>query len=220
MIESEIFREEKSAVTARGNFKTLLQHWRAALVVVGLTLGGTIAFYTYSTYAQRFLVNTSGFSREQASIIVAASLLIFSVIQPVYGAVSDRIGRRPLLIGFGVLGSLLTVPIMTTLSETRDPMIAFALVTGGLLICSGYTSINAAVKAELFPTEIRALGVALPYALTVAIFGGTSESVALYLKKIGREPIYFWYVSGCICISLLVYVLMSDTRSADLRATK
>lgn len=217
MIESEIFREEKSDVQARGNFKTLLQHWRAALVVVGLTLGGTIAFYTYSTYAQRFLVNTSGFSREQASIIVAASLLIFSLIQPVYGAVSDRIGRRPLLIGFGVLGSLLTVPIMTTLSETHDPMIAFALVTGGLLICSGYTSINAAVKAELFPTEIRALGVALPYALTVAIFGGTSESVALYLKKIGREPIYFWYVSGCIVISLIVYVLMTDTRSSDLR---
>jgi MHS family alpha-ketoglutarate permease-like MFS transporter len=218
MIESAIFREENSAVEARGSFETLLQHWRAALVVVGLTLGGTIAFYTYSTYAQRFLVNTSGFTREQASIIVAASLLVFALIQPVYGALSDRIGRRPLLIGFGVLGSLFTVPIMTSLSETRDPMIAFALVTAGLLICSGYTSINAAVKAELFPTEIRALGVALPYALTVAVFGGTSESVALYLKKTGHEPIYFWYVTGCICISLLVYVLMTDTRSSDLRA--
>lgn len=217
MIESEIFTNEASEESARGNFRDLILHWRAALIVVGLTLGGTVAFYTFSAYAQRFLVNTSGLARETASIVVTASLVVFTFVQPVYGAISDRVGRRPLLIGFGIFGSLFTIPIMTALANTHDPVIAFALVTAGLLICSGYTSISAAVKAELFPTEIRALGVALPYALTVAIFGGTSESLALWLKSTGREAIYFWYVSGCIAISLVVYITMTDTRTTDLR---
>ena len=129
---------------------------------------------------------------------------------------SDRIGRRPLLIGFGVLGTLLTVPLLGTLSTTRDPLLAFGLIMAALLIVSGYTSINAVVKAELFPTEIRAIGVALPYAVTVSLFGGTAEYIALYFKSIGHEPWFYWYVSGCIACSLLVYLVMPDTRKTSL----
>jgi MHS family alpha-ketoglutarate permease-like MFS transporter len=81
-----------------------------------------------------------------------------------------------------------------------------------LLIVSGYTSINAVVKAELFPAEVRALGVGLPYSLTVAIFGGTAEWLALYAKNIGHETWFYWYVSACIFISLLVYLRMKDSK--------
>ena len=219
LAESGVFARETVAVRDRGNLSTLMVHKRAALTVVGLTLGGTVAFYTYSAYAQRFLVNTSGLTREQASVTIAAALAVFAVIQPMFGALSDRIGRRPLLIAFGIFGSLCTVPLMTSLSGTHDPLQAFVLVTAGLVICSGYTSINATVKAELFPTEIRALGVALPYALTVAIFGGTAEYLALWLKSIGQEPLYFWYVSGCIALSLIIYVTMRDTGKVALEKT-
>ncbi|TAL04615.1 MAG: MFS transporter [Rhodospirillaceae bacterium] len=216
LAESAVFTNEVTALKERGSLTVLLHHWRAAMVVIGLTLGGTVAFYTYSTYAQRFLVNTSGLTREQASVVIAAALLVFISIQPIFGALSDRIGRRPLLVGFGVCGSILTVPLMTKLADAPSPLAAFTIVSAGLVICSGYTSINAAVKAELFPTEIRALGVALPYALTVAIFGGTAEYVALWLKSVGRESLYFWYVSGCIAVSLAVYLTMHDTRDAQL----
>jgi len=90
---------------------------------------------------------------------------------------------------------------------------AFFLMMLSLIIVSGYTSINALVKAELFPAEVRALGVALPYALTVSIFGGTADSLALWFKSIGREGWYYYYLTGMIGISLLVYLFMRDTKA-------
>jgi MHS family alpha-ketoglutarate permease-like MFS transporter len=143
------------------------------------------------------------------------ALLVFVVLQPLAGALSDRVGRRKLLIFFGVAGTLLTVPIMTVLAHTTNPIAAWGLMMVALLIITGYTSINAIVKAELFPTKIRALGVGLPYALTVAIFGGTAETIALALKKGGHESLYFWYVAGCIAISLITYYFMRETSASS-----
>ncbi|AOK54699.1 alpha-ketoglutarate permease [Burkholderia stagnalis] len=189
----------------------LRKHPRAVLTVVGLTIGGTIAFYTYSIYMQKFLVNTVGMSKHDATLVSAASLALFALLQPVVGWISDRIGRRPVLITFGVLGTLFTVPIMTAISHTHDAWTAFLLNMAALVIVSGYTSINAVVKAELFPAKIRALGVGFPYALTVSIFGGTAEYLALWLKQAGHETLFYWYVTAAIFCSLLVYVCMRDT---------
>ena len=194
----------------------LLGHPKAVLTVIGLTLGGTVAFYTYSIYMQKFLANTAGLSKNSATLISAATLLMFMLLQPVIGALSDNIGRRPLLIAFGVLGTLLTVPIMTAVSHSTNVWVTTALIMCALIIVSGYTSINAVVKAELFPVEIRALGVGLPYALTVSIFGGTAEYIALWLKQINHEEYFYWYVSGCILCSLLVYTFMRDTKKTSL----
>lgn len=196
-----------------------LRHYpREVAIVVGLTLGGIVSFYTYTTYAQKFLVNTAGLSREAASAVSAATLFVFVLIQPVMGALSDRIGRRPLLFGFSLVGSLITVPLMTALSTARDPWTAAALILLALLVISGYTSINGVVKAELFPTRVRAVGVGLPYALTVSIFGGTTEYLALRLKGAGHESMFYWYVSGCLLVSLCAVMLMTDTRDRDLDA--
>ena len=171
-----------------------------------------MAFYTYTTYMQKFMVNTAGFTKDTATLISSAALLVFMLLQPLMGALSDRIGRRPLLLAFGVLGTLATAPLLTALGEASDSWTAFILIMAGLVIVSGYTSINAVVKAELFPAHIRALGVGLPYALTVAIFGGTAEYVALWLKNAGHEPWFYWYVSAAIAVSLAVYVAMADTK--------
>jgi MHS family alpha-ketoglutarate permease-like MFS transporter len=119
------------------------------------------------------------------------------------------------LIGFGILGTICTVPLLTTLSHVTSQWSAFALLLIALIIVSGYTSINAVVKAELFPAEVRALGVGLPYALTVAIFGGTAEYVALWVKDWGHESYYYWYITFCIFISLMVYVFMKDTKKTS-----
>lgn len=199
----------------RGSIAALLQHPRAVLTVIGLTLGGTVAFYTYTTYMQKFMVNTAGFAKDTATLVSSAALVIFMLMQPLVGALSDRIGRRPLLIAFGVFGAAGTVPLLTALGGTRDASTAFLLIMAGLVIVSGYTSINAVVKAELFPAHVRALGVGLPYAMTVAIFGGSAEYVALWLKDAGHEAWFYWYVTACIAVSLMIYVLMPDTKKVS-----
>lgn len=212
MDESEQFANIKSQKReSAGTVRALMKHPKAVLTVVGLTLGGTVAFYTYTTYLQKFMVNTVGLPKEIVSWINFAALLIFVVLQPIAGLLSDKIGRRPLLMAFGILGTLLTAPIFFFMEKTTEPIVAFLLMMVGLIIVTGYTSINAIVKAELFPTEIRALGVGLPYALTVAIFGGTAEFIALWLKSIGMESLFYFYVAGCIAISFITYWRMDES---------
>ncbi|MDE3247851.1 MAG: MFS transporter, partial [Bacteroidota bacterium] len=207
--ETEAFKQEKQT-KGRGQLKALFQHPRAIATVAGLTLGGTLAFYTYTTYMQKFLVNTAGFTKDQSTQLSFLSLLLFALLQPAFGWLSDKTGRKPLLIGFGVLGTLCTVPLFNQLSHVGDMSSAFLLLMASLIIVSGYTSINAVVKAELFPAEVRALGVGFPYAITVAIFGGTAEYIALWAKNAGHESWFYWYVTSCIFISLLVYFFMQE----------
>ena len=212
LAETQSFARAKAEGAPKSGFLELVtRHPRETATVMLLTAGGTLAFYAYSIYMQKFLVNTSGFSRETASQINAVTLFVFMLLQPVAGALSDRIGRKPLMIAFGVAGVLLTYPIFTALETTRSPLIAGLLVMGALVIVTGYTSINAVVKAELFPAHIRALGVALPYALANTIFGGTAEYVALRFKDGGWERGFYWYVTGMIAVSLVVYLRMRDT---------
>ena len=187
------------------------EHPREALLVVALTAGGTLSFYAYTTYMQKYLINSADFSRPQATMIMTGALALFMILQPLFGALSDRIGRRPLLIAFGIAGTLLTVPLFHVIGATHSESQAFLLVLAGLVIVSGYTSINAIVKAELFPPHIRALGVALPYAIANALFGGTAEYVALWLVKTGVESWFFYYVSGMCALSLIAYWRMRET---------
>lgn len=211
--ETEAFENKKEvSEQKKGSLKELLKHPKALLTVVGLTLGGTLAFYTYTTYMQKFLVNTVHLTKEQSTLISFISLFIFACLQPIFGALSDKIGRRPLLLSFGTLGTLFTYPLLSALSATTSMWGAFFLIIAALIIVSGYTSINAVVKAELFPSEVRALGVGLPYALTVAIFGGSAEYIALWLKQMEMEHYFYWYITACIFFSLVVYSRMKDTK--------
>src|SRR5581483_5491172 len=164
--ETDAFVEAKKAVNPTGSIVTLLNYPKELLLVVGLSVGLT---------------------EDQTTLVIFGSLIFATILQPIYGAISDRIGRKPLLIFFGVVGTLATVPILMTLKETKSPLIAFLLICAAWIFVAGYTSINAIVKAELFPTNVRALGVGLPYAITVSIFGGTAPAVALSFKNAGHE---------------------------------
>jgi len=210
--------DEQETATGRGRVRALLAHPRAVATVVGLTAGGTVAFYTFTTYAQKFLVNSAGWTPAAATRVSALTLALFMLAQPLVGHLSDRIGRRPVLIAFGVLGSLGTVPLLTALAGARTERDGFLLLALALLVVSGYTAINAVVKAELFPADIRALGVGFPYAVAVSVFGGTAEYVALRFKNAGHEPWFYWYVTLCIALSLLVYATMPETRDSSTMA--
>lgn len=183
------------------------------LLVIGITIGGTSAFYTYTTYMQKFLKLSVGLTEDQTTLVTAGSLLFAILLQPLYGALSDRVGRKPMLVGFGLLGTIGTVPLLTLLQTTKSQGLALLLICLAWAIVSGYTSVAAIVKAELFPTAIRAVGVGLPYAFTAAIFGGSVDYVALQFKMHGFERGFYWYATACIAISLVVYLAMPDTKS-------
>jgi MHS family alpha-ketoglutarate permease-like MFS transporter len=213
--ETEAFVEAKKVAKPTGSILELLKYPRELLLVIGLTAGGTAAFYTFTTYMQTFVKQSVGMTEDQTTMVVFGSLVFAIILQPIYGALSDRIGRKPVLIFFGVVGTLATIPILTSLKDTKSPLIAFLLICAAWVFTAGYTSINAVVKAELFPTNVRALGVGVPYALTVSIFGGTAPMIALYLKTMGHEDWFYYYLSGVIFLSLLIYTTMRDTKHAS-----
>ena len=210
--ETDDFIAAKKVARRTSSVRALVKYPREVLLVVGLTMGGTTAFYTYTTYMQKFLRLSVGLSDIQTTVVTAASLIFALCLQPTYGALSDRIGRKALLIWFGVMGTLFTSPLLDALEATRSGLVAFFLIAGAWLIVAGYTSINAVVKAELFPTNVRATGVGLPYAVTVSIFGGTAESIALWFQSIGHQRWFYYYLTAVIATSLIVYVSMRDTK--------
>jgi MHS family alpha-ketoglutarate permease-like MFS transporter len=214
MHETESFEALKGK-PRESSLRGLMRYPREVAIVVGLTAGGTAAFYTFTTYMQTFVKQTVGLSDIVTTYVIAGSLIFAAILQPIYGAISDRIGRKPMLIFFGVAGTLMTVPLLTALAGTKSPWMAFLLISAAWIFVAGYTSINAVVKAELFPTSIRATGVAVPYALTVSIFGGTAPAIALWFKQQGHEQWFYYYLAGVIFLSLLVYTTMRDTKHAS-----
>jgi MHS family dicarboxylic acid transporter PcaT-like MFS transporter len=194
-------RAKKEAGTIAGIWK----HHRAAfLTVLGYTAGGSLIFYTFTTYMQKYLVNSAGMSIKTASNVMTFALLAYMCMQPLFGALSDRIGRRNNMLMFGAFGTIAVVPIMYALHSVTNPYIAFCLIALALAIVSFYTSISGIVKAEMFPPEVRALGVGLAYAISNAMFGGSAEYVALALKNIGHESAFFWYVTVMMAIAFIV----------------
>ncbi|HVJ53017.1 MAG TPA: MFS transporter [Aliidongia sp.] len=210
--ETEAFTHEaaRHAVPKRPSLE-LLRHPRELALVAGMTVGGTVAFFTYTVYMHRFLSNSVGLNHNQTTFVSCATLFLFMLIQPALGALSDRIGRKPFLLWFGIMGTICTVPILTAMTRTHDAWTAFLLLMAALLIVSGYTSVNSVVKAELFPVSIRVLGVGLPYTISTSLFGGSAEYVGLWLKQAGHETLFFYYVSGCILCTLLTTLALRET---------
>ncbi|BCG24146.1 MFS family transporter [Pseudomonas tohonis] len=201
---NETARQDQLHSEESGSLGHLFRHHKRAFVtVLGYTAGGSLIFYTFTTYMQKYLVNSAGMTTKTASAVMTCALFVYMLMQPLFGALSDRIGRRTSMLWFGALGALCTWPILTALKGVQSPYIAFALIIVALAIVSLYTSISGLVKAEMFPPEVRALGVGLAYAVANAVFGGSAEYAALGLKSIGMEESFYWYVSAMMVVAFL-----------------
>jgi MHS family alpha-ketoglutarate permease-like MFS transporter len=217
--ESAAFAAEDLSQERRSTTLLLFTHYpKETAMIFILTSAGSISFYCYTTYMQKFLTGTAHYSKAMATDISAASLVMFLFIQPLFGWIGDKIGRRALLaFAFGA-GALTTWPIMTAIGASHAPLLALGLVCAALFILAGYTAVNAVVKSELFPTRVRALGVALPYALANAVFGGTAELAAETFKKVGLESGFYLYVSAILALGCIVALRMRDTQKTSLIA--
>ena len=211
---------ENQAVDRPASTAALLwrEHRRESILVGMLSAGGGLAAYTYTSYMQKYLYNTVGFDKATATYIIAAALLWFTAMQPVFGALADKFGRKPMLLLFGIGGAIVAVPTFMTLEHVTSPYVAALLIMIPLTLQSGYSANNALVKAELFPAHIRGLGVALPYAIGNAIFAGTLEMVALGLKGAGVEWVFYFYVAAVIAMAGVATLLLPETRERSLIA--
>ena len=192
------------------------EHRRETILVAILSAGGGLGAYTYTSYMQKYLFNSVGFSKATATYIVAAGLLWFTAMQPVFGALADRFGRKPMLLLFGIGGAVAAIPFFFAMERVSSPVAAALLLLIPLTLQSGYSANNALVKAELFPAHIRGLGVALPYAIGNALFAGTVEVVALGLKDAGVERLFYAYVALIIAMAGVATWLLPETRHTSL----
>jgi len=214
--ESQSFEAVEARSRRTSHSALLARHWRELLVVIVITMAGTIAFQTYGTYMPKYLVNTAGFSPDLSTEITMAALVVYTVIHPLMGWISDIVGRKAMLIAFAAAGLVATVPIMTSLATTTNPYTAFGLLVLGMILLSPYTAVSAIFKAELFPTAIRAMAVGISFATSVSIFGGTSELIALSFKKAGHEPWFYWYMTAAFAIALVAALTMRRPDDAEI----
>ncbi len=209
---NEIVSEEIRAHPHAGTLRGLLQHKRSVFTAFGFTACGALTFYTFTTYMQKYLINTAGMPAKTVSLLMISAIFVCLLLNPILGALSDKIGQRAMMIIYSLLTMLCTIPIMQILRTVSNPYIAFGLVTSLITILTFYTSISGLLKAELFPAEIRALGVGLPYAIANTVFGGTAEYVALWTKSIDIESSFYWYVTAIALMSLCISLTMPDLR--------
>ena len=214
--ETESFTRQSMDRPASSAVELWRKHPREFLIVAAISGGGSAAFYAYTTYMQKFLVNTSDFSRTTATAIMSVALILFMLIQPLWGLAADRFGRKPILYVFGFGGMLVSVPVFTAISSARSAGEALALVLVPLFLLGSYTAISGLIKAELFPPHIRTLGVALPYAVGNTLFGGTAEYAALWFKQAGAESGFYWYLTAIIGMAAAGFLMLPETRRTSL----
>ncbi|MBV8398742.1 MAG: MFS transporter [Acetobacteraceae bacterium] len=212
---SETASDEAMHSKEAGSLRGLMHHKRAVLLVLAFTMGGSLYFYTFTTYMQKFLVNTAHMDASTVSEVMTVVLVIYMCLQPVFGALSDLIGRKNNMLLFSGLATLGSVPLLASLGGVASALSALVLVLLGLVIASFYTAISGVVKAELFPTEVRALGVGFTYAVGNALFGGTAEYVALSFKSAGHEGWFGWYVTVLCAVALAASIVMPDDRKGS-----
>ncbi|MFI2614604.1 MFS transporter [Streptomyces sp. NPDC018584] len=195
-------------------FDALRHHPRQSLLICGITAGGTIAYYTWTSYLPTYAELNTDISKSQALLAGTLSLAFFALLQPVGGLLSDRLGRRPPLLFFGVGFAVLSVPLLKSLNGSFGSLLLVSCA--GMVLLTGFTSISAAVNAEVFPARVRAAGIGFPYSLTVALFGGTAPYMGTLFKEIGRPGLFPWYVAVICLASSVVYLRLPETAHKEL----
>ncbi|WP_245154145.1 MFS transporter [Rhodococcus sp. 1R11] len=212
-LHEDVIDKPKSARV--GMFDFFREHPKAALQIFGLTAAPALVFYVWTAYLPTYASITVGFDVKKGLITGVISLTIFLLALPLFGALSDRVGRKPLLIAFGLFFTIATIPLLSSLQPTMGSLL-FVQITG-LLFIAAWASISAAIVSELFPSRLRSSGIGFPYALAVAVFGGTGPYLATWLVEIGHAERFGWYIASVAAVSTAVYLFLPETAKAPLK---
>ncbi|MGQ4513111.1 MFS transporter [Streptomyces sp. DW26H14] len=214
--ETESFRRMEHTGGARANplRSMLVDHPRAALRVVGVTVAGTLIYYIWVSYMPSYVHVTTGMPLNRALLANSISLVVFIVLLPFGGMLSDRIGRKPTMIAFAAGFLVLAWPLFHVLDNNFWTLLAVELV--GIILLLGYSANCAVIMAEQFPPEVRTTGIALPYALAVAVFGGTAPYITTWMSSNGHRDLVWLYLAAAALVGVIVYAVMPETKNKEI----
>lgn len=194
----------------------IVRHRKQAAQVIGLTVGLTVAFYTWAIAAPAYAIAKLGIDPRQALWAGVVANLVFIAILPLWGVLSDRVGRKPILLTSALGMALVSFPLNAFLQDSALQL-AIAMIVA-LVFIAGSAAIVPAVYAEMFPTRIRTIGVGIPYSIAVAMFGGTAPYLQAWLGKSVSPTAFTAYSVVLLCISAAVIMRIPETRGKDLHA--
>ena len=215
--ETEAFEREvghQPAPPAESMWTAIVRHRTQALQVIGMTVGVTIVYYAWAISAPQYAISSRGIDPGSALWAGVVASLVFIAALPVWGAVSDRVGRRPVLLGC-VLGLAVSVFPLNALVGDSAVRLGIAMSLA-LVLIAGPAAIVPAVYAELFPTRIRTVGVGVPYSIAVATFGGTAPYLQTWLGGTFGPSWFNGYVIVMLLISAVAIASVPETRGRDL----
>jgi MHS family alpha-ketoglutarate permease-like MFS transporter len=216
LAETELFEEKKATARRVSSplLTTLREHPRAVGQLVGFTLLSTLCYYTFFSALAPFAVKTRGADDVDVFLALSVATALFVALQYPMGVLADRFGRKPQLLAWSAATAVLIVPLSTLVTPgLGNLMVVFCV---GLGLYTAMTSIAPAIMSELFPTELRALGIGAWYNLTVALFGGTAPLVISALTEAGAQTAFFWYVTAGAVIAFLAILTLPETKGREL----
>ncbi|WP_180155382.1 MFS transporter [Acinetobacter sp. YH12045] len=194
------------------------RHPKETLRIVGISILTTFAFYIFVVYVPTYAIKVLGAEPQTAFAANTVGLIIFMLCQPVFGWLSDKIGRKPQLIVFAVGYLVFFYPIIKWMDGTFASILLVELF--GLVLYALYTAIGPAVMSEQFPTEVRAVGIGAPYNLMVALLGGTTPYVLTWLQSIGKQDYFYFMVLVGALLTLITFMKMPETAGKGLEDIK
>lgn len=218
--ETESFVNAKARTEATGEkrrnsvFTMFVKHPGATLRVFGITIAGTLLYYMWVSYMPTYAAMATGIPLNQALLANFIAVGLFLVLLPFAGILSDRIGRKPTMTAFAAGFLLFSWPAFALLNGNFWMLLLIEVI--GIILLLGYSANCSVIMAEQFPAEVRATGIGLPYALAVAVFGGTAPYLTTWMNSNGFGQLVWLYCAIAAAIGIAVYATMPETKGKEL----
>lgn len=189
-------------------------HPKAALRVVGITIAGTLLYYMWMSYMPGYASTAMGIDLNEALLANTIAAAYFICLLPFVALLSDRFGRKPTMFGFAFGFLVFAFPAFKLLEQgTFGTLLLVELI--GVTFLAGYSANCAVIMSEQFPAEVRATGIGMPYALAVALFGGTAPYITTWMADAGYRDLTWLYVTAAAVIGCVVYATMPETKDKE-----
>lgn len=214
--EFESLRDE-GEVAASPLKEAVTTSWRPILQIAGLVVIHNVGFYVVFTYLPTYFTRTLEFSKLNAFVSITVASIVALVLIPPLGALSDRIGRKPLLFAGAIGFAVFAYPLFLLLNS-GSLVAAISAHAALAAIEAVFVSASLAAGAELFATRVRSSGYSIGYNVSVAVFGGTAPYVATWLvDRTGSEIAPAYYVIAAAAVTLATIMTMRETSGRPLK---